>query len=199
MNKNIKSLCATVSSILIASVSYAASTLNWGTVPASFRAYDSDGITLLPANASSSIAGFCQLIYLGSDNTYNGFITSGTGVQGDDVVVQTTWMGQGSSMNNQPGEFNGSYASMYVAGSKFEMRFFSSGSPNYAAGNVPSTGNYGLSQVYSTTGDPDLGGIDNFKFNQNYSATIAVVPEPSTVALMLAGLGVLGFARMRRK
>jgi hypothetical protein len=93
--------------------------------------------------------------------------------------------------------------STYAIGSQFIIRFFDTPSLAYGTspnGLVPTTGNYGLSQVYTTTqlhnGAPVS---ETFSFSSNYAANIAVVPEPSTVALMLAGLGVLGFARMRRK
>jgi hypothetical protein len=54
---------------------------------------------------------------------------------------------------------------------------------SYVALDPGSVMNYNISSIPSTA----------------VTQTMAVVPEPSTVALMLAGLGVLGFTRMRRK
>ena len=194
---NLKKISVVVASlIMVSSVSFAVDTIAWGATP-TFRAYASDGITLLPGSALSSVGGFVQLLYLGTDGLYNGFINSGTGVAGDDSVVQTTWVG--TSAMNAAGQFFSNYSASTALGSGYQIRFFDTASPNYAGGALPATGYYGLSQKFTQTGDPDVGGSDTFNFNQNYSANIAVVPEPSTVALMLAGLGVLGFARMRRK
>lgn len=41
--------------------------------------------------------------------------------------------------------------------------------------------------------------IDNVHFDETLPPVLAPVPEPETYALMLAGLGVLGFAARRRK
>lgn len=44
------------------------------------------------------------------------------------------------------------------------------------------------------------GGIEDDYFGEFYSGTVAMpVPEPETYALMLAGLGLVGFATRRRK
>lgn len=198
MNKNkfSKLIAVVFSLVMISSVTFAIDTIYWQSTAVN-RAYGNDGVTLLPGSALSSVGGLVQLIYLGTDGIYNGFVNSGTGVVGDDVVAQTTWIGTASM--NAAGQFYSSYAANTPTSSKYEIRFFDTASPNYAGGALPTTGYYGLSQVFTQTGDPALGGIDTFSFDQNYSATIAIVPEPSTVALMLAGLGVLGFARMRRK
>ena len=173
----------------------AVDTIAWGT--GAFRAFDSDTTTLLSGNASSSLGGFVQLLNLGIDGIYNGYVGSGIGVVGDDTVIATTWVGSGMSV------VNGAFAPANIAvssavGTKYEIRFFNTPSSNFGAGSVPLSGFYGTSQVFTQAGDPTTGGTDNFSFNANYSAT-SPVPEPSTVALMLAGLGVLGFARMRRK
>ena len=182
--------------VMVSSLSFAVDSILWQTLPTA-RGYQLDGTTLITANQTlSTVGGFVQLLYLGADGIYNGFINSGTGVVGDDVVAQTTWFGVGAM--GRAGEFVSSATVSTIIGSKYEIRFFDTPAASYP-GSVPTTGYYGLSQVFSQTGDPDVGGVDTFSFNANYSATIAVVPEPSTVALMLAGLGVLGFARMRRK
>jgi len=182
--------------VLAVGSSLADVTFTWGTATLG-KAYASDGITLLPATGSSATAGFCQLLYIGL--AYDGIASSGNGTMGDDVVLQTSYVGTGAM--SFPGTILGTYInSTYAPGSQFMIRFFDTASPNYGAGLVPTTGNYGMSQVYLTTQvQNSTPASESFLFNANYSATTAVVPEPSTVALMLAGLGVLGFRRIRRK
>lgn len=183
-----------VVAISVAPMAKAVDTIAWGN--GAFKAYQSDTVTLLPGNASSSIGGFVQMIYLGVDGIYNGYVGSGTGVSGDDVVVATTWIGSGGMV--VAGAFSpASFTATTAIGSKYEIRFFDNASSNYAGGAVPTSGYYGLSQVFTQAGDPNLGGTDSFSFNANYSTTTPV-PEPSTVMLMLAGLGLVGMRKLRR-
>jgi hypothetical protein len=179
---------------------FAAVTVTWGTDVGKL-ALQSNGITPLAAGTSST-AGFCQLIFIGA--AYEGLASSGDGHVGDDFIVQTTWIGTGAMA--AAGTMLGSYNNTtYGIGSQFVIRFFDTPSPTYGTspnGLVPLTGNYGLSQIFTISKDPTgAPDTETFLFNGNKSATTAVVavPEPSTVALMLAGLGVLGFSRMRRK
>ncbi len=184
----------TVSVLSVPGASYAAATLNWG-CGSPYYAYQSDGSTLVNGDASSAVAGFVQLIYVGADG-YDGFSPVGSGAVGNDAVVDTTWVGNGV-MSYPDGRFLDTYSSSYAIGSKFVIRFFDSASPDYAGGLVPASGNYGLSQIYTTTADPAGGGQEDFFFTSNVSATTPV-PEPSTVALMLAGLGILAGRRFLR-
>ena len=195
--KSLRKVFAGVAAVVFVSTgAFAVDTITWGTLPAN-RAYNSDGTTLITADQFvNTIGGFMQLIYLGANGVYDGFVNSGTGVVNDDVVAQTSWFGVGAM--GRPGEATTIFSASSAVNSMYEIRFFSNPSANYAGGALPAGGTYGLSQVFTQSGNPALGGTDSFLFNQNYSATIPV-PEPSTVALMLAGLGVLGFARMRRK
>ena len=43
------------------------------------------------------------------------------------------------------------------------------------------------------------GAIDDRIWNGNIHYSLSAVPEPETYAMMLAGLGLLGFAARRRK
>lgn len=182
---------------LIATSGIASVTVSWGTSGTTF-AFDSTGLTKLPATGSSSTAGFCQLLWIGT--AYDGFSGTGVGTMGDDVVVATSYLGTGamSAAGTIGGSFNNT---SYAIGSQFIIRFFDSPTSNYGSGTsatVPSSGYYGLSQVIVSAKDPfGTPDSENFYFNANYSATIAV-PEPSTVLLMVAGLGVLGFRRFRK-
>jgi len=193
IKKTVKTVVTVAAALMSASIVHAAASLNWGTT-GSLRAYQNGGSILITGGASSSVGGFVQLLYLGADATYNGFQDTGTGVQGDDTVVATTFVGFGAM--NRSGEFNVLTSHNYAAGSKFLMVFFEVPS---ASGNVPTTGNYGTSELFTSTADPSLGGIDTFNFDKNYSAsTLVAVPEPTTVALMLAGLGMLAVRRFAR-
>ncbi len=184
---------------LVASSSLASVAVIWNT-QAGKLANDRFGAPL-PAG-SSLTAGFCQLLFIGA--SYDGLASSGDGVLGDDVVLQTTYIGTGTM--SAAGTLNSTYNNTtYAIGSRFVIRFFDTPSPAYGTspdGLVPTTGYYGLSQIYTTTQLHNAAPVtETFAFDANYNADISVVavPEPSTVALMLAGLGVLGFSRMRRK
>lgn len=92
------------------------------------------------------------------------------------------------------------YSPGYVYIAVFEYAFAS------YSGSIASGTYYGLGPIYSqslTQQFPTPGTVDNY--GQQITAiapvttSLQVVPEPSTVALMLAGLGVLGFSRIRRK
>jgi hypothetical protein len=187
-----------IASFLAVSSAWASVAVIWATDVGKL-ALQSNGITPLAAGTSAT-AGFCQLIYIGA--AYDGLGSSGDGALGDDVILQTTWIGTGTM--SAAGTLSGSYNNTtYAVGSQFVIRFFDTPSPSYGItpdGLVPTTGNYGLSQIYTTTQVHNAApATESFYFSSNYAANIAVVPEPRTVALMLAGLGVLGFARMRRK
>jgi hypothetical protein len=46
--------------------------------------------------------------------------------------------------------------------------------------------------------DPDDGGSDNAVAIDNFSISVAAVPEPSTWLLIILGLGILGFTQRRK-
>ncbi len=75
---------------------------------------------------------------------------------------------------------------------------FSSGSFNVAATPVNFAGNLSSNTGLVLTWGPDAYdvGVDDIRLTVS---TLSVVPEPETYAMMLAGLGLLGFAARRRK
>jgi hypothetical protein len=55
------------------------------------------------------------------------------------------------------------------------------------------------SSAANCTGPNVVSGLDNFRFDLQPAAAVTPVPEPGTWALMLAGLGLTGWAARRRR
>ncbi len=62
-----------------------------------------------------------------------------------------------------------------------------------------SSGSYTTKIDLSVNTNPDLGGFDFSTLNYTLKTTISPVPEASTLAMMLGGLGFVGFMAARRK
>lgn len=80
----------------------------------------------------------------------------------------------------------------------FAIPAFSGGNPN--PDGVANSYHFGLGGQYLTAGTFTLT-FDNLPQSANFfvdDINVSAVPEPSTYALMLAGLGVIGFAARRR-
>ncbi len=72
--------------------------------------------------------------------------------------------------------------------------FATTGSPFFTASPVLSPGFYDLRVSGTLTGTSGLYGVA-----VNFSPAAAPIPEPETYAMMLAGLGLMGFVARRRK
>jgi len=189
-----------------ATVSFGAANLNWGYGGIGLSAvyvYQFGTTTPLPAGTSGT-AGLVQLIYLGANKSYDGFVDSGPGTVNDDVVVQTAYIGFGTMGGTVAGQVVGVLSQhSYVATDAFIMRVFDTHASTYTSDplttTVPGSGYFSLSGIYALTGSPTEtfnppGGVVSVAVSNPVA-----VPEPSTIALMLAGLGVLAGVRMRRK
>ena len=188
--------------VVIMSIAFSRSSeaalLSWGT--STGRLYDSLGTTILDGDRNTTgqtTTGFIQLIYLGANGSYDGFTAAGTGVLGDDLVVQTAWVGKGApALGGSPdGYVSESLNHSYAIGSGFVIRFFDTPTANYASGDVPTTGNYGVYDPGFTTQSPVA---DTLAITSNQNAWQAV-PEPGTVTLMVVGVASLSISSLRRR
>jgi hypothetical protein len=103
----------------------------------------------------------------------------------------------GQLTGNASVAFTGAYEGGFVYIAMFEMAYVAS-PLSIAAGTY-----YGLGPISAAL--PTVPPSPAYQYGNLITAVsplttnLQVVPEPSTVALMLAGLGVLGFSRIRRK
>lgn len=193
-----RALVVIIAGLCLAVNSFAAPSFDWGTSGGQWL-QDSSGVALT-GDQNNPITGFIQMLYLGADKTYNGFIASGSGVLGDDVVVATSWVGQNVFFNTD-GSFTPA-TEIYDTSSTnslFLVRLFDTVSPNYAAGEVPTSGNYQYSSIFmgSTTTGPTQD-ADEFYLTSALQTTIAI-PEPATLALAFTAIGFFVIKRLRRK
>ncbi len=72
--------------------------------------------------------------------------------------------------------------------------FATTGSPFFTASPTLSPGFYDLRVSGTLTGTSGVYGV-----SVNFNSTTAPIPEPETYAMMLAGLGLMGFVARRRK
>lgn len=185
--------------ILLANVAKAG--LTWGAEIPDSPVYNSDGTTELVLGSTATSGAFAQLIRILVGSNPYAFSGTGTGIDlVNESIVATMFAGEyndtlpngyfayntSTILNNT--SFNGNY---YV-------RVFNapqSTQTDYDNAVIPTAAtHYYQSTAFSYTHD-DLSSF-TYDFGGN-STTIAVVPEPSVMAIM--GLGLFGLAAARRR
>lgn len=115
-----------------------------------------------------------------SDTTYTPY---GGGVAGGSTTAPTASGDFGGSMTADLSAWTA-----YWNGTNF-------GQGAIATGTVDALGNYSIAWSSTVVG----GSFDGMTGNWTMTGTVAAVPEASTYGMMLAGLGLVGFAVRRRK
>jgi hypothetical protein len=182
-----------------------ANSIIWGVQSTSpYTWYDHNGVAMVGNPSGSSY--LIQLIYAGSSiDSINMGDADGTG--GDDVMVAFSKFGTGMFPRVDGKTEPVAYAnSTYANGSLFYMRAWegvSAGAGATPAGVLW----YGNSMTFTLSGynvDPALESDATFFATANLGGNsgayqmAAVVPEPATISLLLVGVSLVAFSRLRK-
>lgn len=193
----------------------ASASLIWFTGADSGSAITDASLDPLTASPDATIGDFLQLIFAPSGSTFDlavNFDTSPDGIApgSDNVVVDAAFFGRNTGiLPTLQGlmQLPKDAGTAFNIGDQFIVRawtepasFFDVGTPS--ASTIPNNPMvaYGDSAIYTYQAlDP---ADDEFKFDTEggrtgWQASLAVVPEPSTFALFLVSLGIIG-RRLRR-
>ena len=186
---------------LFASIGDASNTINWSNVGTSnFPIYEHDGTTAL-ASGTDAVGYLVQLIYdSGNDGPSPVDLSNDYGVGDGDQYAAYAWIGKGVP----PPQYNGLFVSLgfdniQPNGSSYFIRAWEGASKQIGTGFIPDAPDYyGNSQIFTVQGNTDPSSNDEFFMTSSFSTVIAV-PEPTTIALAFAGLGLLVVRRFRKK
>ncbi len=176
---------------------------SWGMYP---QGTTGAGLTAsTPAGIAQNSAVLWQLVLAGgnnapdivdSDNGANGYVS------GDDIVLdsRTTPMGGDSIIDQQLFEYNGALpaftSTTLYSGTNVYIRVFQDTTPTIGEYYYNSPTVAALDRASLPPQGVD--GNNSTAHGDAPNIEIIAVPEPSTVALMLAGLAMVGYRRFRR-
>jgi len=152
------------------------------------------------SQTDSSVGYFAQLIFAGANNVADAFSPAGNGVTSDDVVIDTMFAGEDYFLF-QDGFFPLQSAASVIGSAGdgvYYVRVFDAPNPSFGSGtSAPVVGSYYWeSDTHTYTHNQTI--PDQWDFAPSGGqTTIAVVPEPSVIAIM--GLGLFGLASARRR
>ena len=201
----------------------AANSIAWNSGASDIYVSDHLGLILNPQIATNTAlegdgqSALIQLIYAGPNGTADyAYAASGTiaagvftnGQGSDDVVVGYKWIGFGKAAASSPGRWSVSGDNVYVndlyGGGKLFVRVWELPSARVGTGDIPtntagSVLYYGDSALYtSLVPDPQNPVAETFSLPGGFSTlhSLAVVPEPGSLLLMLLSGTVLAVSRL---
>ena len=194
----------------LAASTHAAFSFSWSTPPATGFLQDEFG-TALTGSDDPSVGGFIQLVFDGGNDglvALDGSQDDGIPASGNDIVVATAYIGKGAIAPIAI-YLDGNFSSTddiegvggYAPGEShtFYMRVFDTPSPNFGAGNVPTTGNYVDIGSFSLSFDDVTNGNATWEIGTAYQTTTPV-PEPGALTLfVLGGMALTRFSRRKRQ
>ena len=164
---------------------------------------DQNNTPLTASETESSVGCFAQLIYCGANAAIDPFVTSGSGVSGDDAVLATMFAGQGDMFYSDG--FFPMQGTPAISGANpngtYYVRVYNAANLNFASGNsapIPS----GATRYFQSTTlaythnetTPEL-----FDFAPSGGQTLLPIPEPAMLGLGIIGLISLRFFGRKRK
>lgn len=161
---------------------------------------DFDGNAVLSSQTDSSVGYFAQLIFAGA-SAPSAFVNAGSGVSGDDVVVDTMFAGMNDFLATDG--FFPLQNTPAVQGSanngNYYVRVFDAPNLDFNLGTsapIPSAANYFWQSEVHTFVHSDFE-PDNWDFAPSGGQTFELIPEPSAMALLFIGGGSLMYFRRR--
>ena len=167
---------------------------------------DEGAVAVVGNTFDSSVGSFLQLIWAGPNGTIqaaDGGATDGAG--GDDLVVDTSWIGRNIFGPNDGFAGAGPAFTGDLDGGVYYVRAWNQASPNFAGGEIPLISSfYGNSVVTLTNPNDPIGEPPDlptsFEFAPNASGTLQTtiaIPEPTVLALF--AIGLIGLRTFRKK
>lgn len=170
---------------------------------------DQNGTALSSSQTDPTIGCFVQLIYASGGTIDPIDMSNLDGHGGTDVVVAWGYCGFGTGVGIVEGYFvsgasRQANVSAYVATvDQFFIRTWNApvnSAGSYTLGYAPIGANggatyYGDSALHTLASNAVA---DDWKLTSGFDTTIAVVPEPSSLALLIVGVGMVAIRRFRR-
>jgi len=197
--------------VMASCVALATPTMQWGITSVTSPGSDLgnlNGSALAGSQTDPLVGCYIQLLWSGANGVADAINLSNLDGHGnDDVVVAKGYVGFGTGFNTIQGYFfsgatlAANTASYVVGVDSFFIRTWNAPATStgaYNAGNAPlgTATYYGNSGTHVLADNPTF---DKWTLSSGFDTTIAIVPEPSSMALLIVGAGMVAMSRFRRR